>query len=216
MVRRWAANLVSLSRLALIVPWIISQTTGSLWTLPIMAAIMASDLLDGPIARKFSTACTKGALIDAACDMIVVVAAAVTFGLQDTRYFGLAGLMALTFFSWGIHSLVLGRFAYTRLGKYDGVACYILAATVGTMPRLADVGFSVPEAGEWIFAGFVSVFLGVSVLENIAGIVRASMDIPSPLGRFRLTSLAGVLKFAHGHQQGTQSPHLGRGEGNRP
>lgn len=171
--KHWIADAVSLSRIALIALWIRCEIAGSPWALVVMAAIVASDLLDGPIARRLSTANERGALLDAACDSGVVVAAAVTVGLDDARYLGLAGLMAAAFVSWGAYSLVVGRLAYTRLGKYDGAMCYALVAAASAQPWLAALGMRIPAGTESVFIGLVAVYLGLSTAENIAGTLRA-------------------------------------------
>ncbi len=176
--RRWTVDLVSLSRLALLVPWISCAIAGSLWALPVMAAIIASDLVDGLLARRLSTPGGRGALLDAACDALIVVAATVTLGLGEARYFGLAGLMTAAFISWGAYSLVAGRFAYTRLGKYDGALCYLLVAVASARPWLAALDLRAPVLGEGALSGLVAVFLGISTAENIAGTLRAIAGMP--------------------------------------
>lgn len=185
-VRRWIADAVSLSRLVLLIAWIWCEIVGSVWTLPTMAGIIASDLFDGPIARKLSTASGRGALLDALCDALVVVAAAATLGLKDVRYFGLAGLMAAAFISWGSYSLVIGRFAYTRLGKYNGVICYALVAAADARPWFATLGVRAPAVGEWIVISAVVALLGGSAVENIVGTLQAVTGMKG--GRPRLAT----------------------------
>jgi phosphatidylglycerophosphate synthase len=175
-VKRWIADAISFSRIALLVPWICLETSASVWALPVMAAIIASDLLDGPIARRLSTASVKGALVDAICDVFVLVVAAIVLGLKDARYLGLAGLMASAFTSWGIRSLIAGRFAYSRMGRYDGALCYALIAAASARPWLAALGIRAPAFGEWAAICLVAVCLAVSAAENIVRILRASAD----------------------------------------
>jgi phosphatidylglycerophosphate synthase len=131
---------------------------------------VASDLIDGPIARRLGTAGSRGALLDAACDVLVVMSAAVAAGLSDARYAGLAAIMALTFLSYAAFSLIIGRFAYTRLGRYDGVVSYgVIAMAIAKAP-LAAIGVAVPAAAEWIVLSFSALFLAVSTAENVTGI----------------------------------------------
>ena len=112
--KHWAADAISFSRLALLVPLVRFERTESPWTVAVLAAIVLSDLIDGPIARRLGTAGSRGASIDAACDVLVVMSAAIAAGLSDARY------MSLAFLSYGAFSLLIRRFAYTRLGRYDG------------------------------------------------------------------------------------------------
>ncbi len=166
-----AADAVSLSRVALMVPFVRFVVAGSPWALMVLAAIVASDLLDGPIARRLGTAGSRGALIDAACDVLVVMSAAVAAALSDARYAGLAAVMAMAFLSYGALSLIIGRFAYTRLGRYDGVVSYSAIAIASARPLSALIGVTVPSAVEWIILCFSAVFLAVSTVENVSGIM---------------------------------------------
>ncbi len=122
--KRWAADAVSLSRVALMVPLARLVSVGSPWALLVLAAIVASDLLDGPIARLLGTAGSRGALIDASCDVLVVLSAAITAGLSDARYAGLAAIMSVAFLSYGTLSLMIGRFtspASFELPEFEAV-----------------------------------------------------------------------------------------------
>ncbi len=172
-VKRWAADAVSYSRLVLLVPLVWYMNAGSLWALAVLAAIVASDLVDGPIARRLGTAGSRGAFIDAGCDVLVVMSAAVAAGLSDLRYTGLATVMAMAFLSYGALSLIIGRFAYTRLGRYDGVVSYCVIAVASGKPLLEAIGVTVPPAAEWVFLSLSALFLAVSAAENAAGIVAA-------------------------------------------
>jgi len=168
-VKRWAADAVSLSRVALLVPLVWNMIARSPWTLAILAAIMASDLIDGPIARRLSAASSRGAFIDAVCDVLVVMSAAIAAGLSDARYAGLAALMAVAFLSYGAFSLMNHNFAYTRLGRYSGTVSYGVIVAASARPLLAAIGVTVPAAAEWVFLCLAAVFLAVSSAENIAG-----------------------------------------------
>jgi phosphatidylglycerophosphate synthase len=168
--RRWAADAMSLSRVMLLVPLVRFMILDSPWALMVLAAIMASDLVDGPIARRLGTAGSRGALIDASCDVLVVMSAAITAGLSDARYAGLAAVMAAAFLSYGAFSLLIGRFAYTRLGRYDGVVSYGVVAVAGAKPLFGLIGVAVPAAAVWIILSLSAAFLAVSTAENAAGI----------------------------------------------
>ncbi len=172
-VRRWAADAVSLSRLVLLFPLVWCEITASPWALAVLAVIVVSDLIDGPIARRLGTAGSRGAFIDAACDVAVVMSAAIAVGASDARYAGLAAVMALAFLSYAGFSLILRRFAYTRLGRYDGAVCFGVVALAGVKALLAAIGVSVPAAAEWIVLGLSAAFLAVSAVENISGIWTA-------------------------------------------
>ncbi|MGE5623836.1 MAG: CDP-alcohol phosphatidyltransferase family protein [Methanocella sp.] len=166
--RRWTADAVSLSRLALLGPWIWCTVTGNAWGLWVWTAIVASDLADGLLARRFATDGRRGALLDPTCDALVVIGAALTLGLSDGRYLGLSGLMAVAFLSWGASSLVGGRLAYTRLGRYNGALCYLSVLVASARPWLLARGAVVPSGVERALLALVAVCLGVSTVENLA------------------------------------------------
>ena len=166
-----AADAVSLSRVLLLVPLVWLVIVGSQWAVVVLAAIIASDLLDGPIARRLGTAGSRGALLDATCDVLVVMSAAIAAALSDARYAGLAAVMAMAFLSYGALSLIIGRFAYTRLGRYDGVVSYGAIAIASARPLFALIGVTVPSAVEWIILCISAVFLAVSTAENVSGIM---------------------------------------------
>lgn len=171
--RRLAADAVSLSRLLLLVPLVRYMIIGSPAAPVIVAAIVASDLLDGPIARRLGTAGSRGALIDASCDVLVVMSAAMAAAISDARYAGLAAFMSIAFISYGALSLIIGRFAYTRLGRYDGVVSYSAIAVVSAKPLFALIGVTVPSAAEWLILCISALFLATSSAENVGRIVAA-------------------------------------------
>ncbi len=173
------ADAVSLSRVALLVPLVRLMVLGSPWSLAVLSMIVASDLADGRIARRLGTAGSRGALIDASCNFLVVMSAAIVSGIFDARYMGLAAIMFLAFFSYGAFSLLIGRFAYTRLGRYDGVVAYGIVAAACARPLLSSLTHPLPVA-EWAFLGFSALFLAVSTAENAAGIVTALERRTSP------------------------------------
>ncbi len=170
--KNWVADAVSLSRVALLVPLVLLLIHGSPWALVVLSAIVASDLLDGRIARRLGTAGSRGALIDASCDFLVVMSAVTASGVSDSRYLGLAAIMLLAFLSYGAFSLTLGRFAYTQLGRYDGVVSYSVVAAACAKPLLTPTA-SATTVAEWIFLGSAALFLAVSTAENVAGIAAA-------------------------------------------
>jgi len=151
------------------VPLVRFVVVRSPWALAVLAAIVAGDLLDGPIARRLGTAGNRGALIDASCDVLVALSAAIAAGLSDARYVVLAAIMSMAFLSYGTLSLIIGRFAYTRLGRYDGVVSYGVVAAASARPLFAMIG--VTPATEWIFLCLSALILAVSTAENVAGIV---------------------------------------------
>ncbi len=145
-----------------------------------MLVIAASDLLDGFIARRLATAGSKGALIDVACDFVVITAATAALGWAEGRYFVLVGLIVAAFLSWAVYNRKAGRLAYTRLGKYNGFLCYVLLITVSTRPWLAPLEIHTPLIAERALYSLVSIWLGASIIENIGRTWRVRAINSSP------------------------------------
>ncbi len=171
--KRHIANAISLSRLALFVPWSLLRVAHSVWALPVMAVIVATDLLDGPIARRMKTAGPFGGALDAACDAAVSIAAAIVIGLWDVRFLAAAALMGFNALSWLLYRSFTGGKTYTRLGRYNGAACYALIALEGA-GQLADPLF--PQAAAIAVTAGLAIagtLLAVSSVENIAALFRS-------------------------------------------
>ena len=56
--RKWIANMISLSRLAIIVPWALCIGPRPLLAFLFICIVIATDLLDGPLARRLATTAT--------------------------------------------------------------------------------------------------------------------------------------------------------------
>ncbi len=172
-VKRWAADAVSFSRAALLLPLLRFEINRSPWAIMILAVIIGTDLIDGRLARLLGTAGSRGALIDAACDVLVVLGAAIAAGLSDARYLALSAIMAVSFLSYACLSLVIGRFAYTRLGRYSGVVSYAVITTASVKLLFAGLGITLPAAAEWVVLSFAGVYLAAAAAENAAAIFAA-------------------------------------------
>jgi len=158
------ADAVSLSRLLFFPLWAVLAYGGSRWAAPLMVLIMLTDLVDGPIARRLGTAGPCGQRLDGLCDVLVVAGGAVVLGLRDWRFLPLALLTVACFACWALRCLRAGGFAYSRLGRYDGVACYLLilfgsAAPWFPAPATRVYGFLLRGA-----LGATALLLGASVI----------------------------------------------------
>jgi hypothetical protein len=94
-------------------------------------------------------------------------------GLRDWRFLPLALLTAACFACWALRCLRAGGFAYSRLGRYDGAACYLLilfgsAAPWFPPPAARAYGFLL-----WGAVGATALLLGASGVENTVALLRA-------------------------------------------
>lgn len=156
---RWIANAVSLTRVALLVPWIACVRADSPAAGPLLVVMVASDVADGAIARRLAVAGSGGALVDASCDALVAVTGTLALGLGDPGFLVLAAIMAGAFLSYAAYSLRLGHFGYTRLGRYDGVISYAVLALASLNP--------LPHAAVVPFVAAAAVYLLGSTAENL-------------------------------------------------
>lgn len=132
---RWytLANLITLTRAALALP----AAAGLLFghpgvALAAFAAAVATDLLDGVVARRRGESTALGGLLDHGTDagfVTLVLAAAAAEGMTP---WALTALIPLAFLQYTLDSRALaGRpLRASRLGRWNGIAYYVLAGTV--------------------------------------------------------------------------------------
>ena len=171
---RRLADAVSLSRLLFFPLWAVLACRGSRWAAPTMVLIVLTDLIDGPIARHMGTAGACGQRLDTLCDLLVVAGAAVVLGLRDWRLLSLAVLTAACFSFWALHCMRTKGFAYSRLGRYDGAACYLLILFRSTEPWFTPPALRVYEFLLWSVITATALLLVVSGVENMGAILRAA------------------------------------------
>lgn len=171
---RRLADAVSFSRLLFFPLWAVLAYRGSRWAAPFMVLIILTDLVDGPIARRLGTACARGQQLDALCDLLVVAGAVVILGLRDWRLLSLAVLTAVCFSCWALRRLRTEGFAYSRLGRYDGAACYLLILFRSTAPWFPPPAARVYDFLLWVVITATALFLVASGVENMVAILRAA------------------------------------------
>ena len=143
------ANLLTAIRLLAIAPsvWAISmdrwELAGALFCLAV-----ATDLLDGPLARRYNQASAMGGLFDHATDALFVslnLAALAWVGLLNPW---LPGLVALAFSQYIFDSRIIAGAALKTsfLGKNNGIAYYV---AVGIPVIREALGFHWPP-DHWI------------------------------------------------------------------
>jgi phosphatidylglycerophosphate synthase len=129
-----------------------------------MLVIVASDILDGRLARKLGTANARGAAIDTLCDFAALAAAMIVLGAGDRRMILVLMLMLAAFGSWVVSSFIIGPMCYSRIGKYNGAACYALAVVGSARPFLS----AIPQLLlEWAVLAAAVAVLSASTVENL-------------------------------------------------
>ncbi|MDC7125833.1 MAG: CDP-alcohol phosphatidyltransferase family protein [Spirochaetales bacterium] len=135
-----SANIISLSRLPLFGLWAFLHFHESIWNIPIVLLIIFTDFIDGFVARKLKIESTKGAIIDASCDSLVVIAAFIILGLKDFRYLLLLGGIAASLITWSAYCISSCEMLYSSFGKFNGGACYIVMLTASVIHTFFNDG----------------------------------------------------------------------------
>jgi phosphatidylglycerophosphate synthase len=143
------ANLLTAIRLLAIAPSVWAISTGR-WGIAgtLFALAVVTDLLDGPLARRYHHASAMGGLFDHATDALFVslnLAALALVGLLNPW---LSGLVALAFIQYMFDSRVIAGAALKTsfLGKNNGIAYYV---AVGIPVIREALEFQWP-ADQWI------------------------------------------------------------------
>ena len=136
--RGQAANLLSASRIALAITWLLAFEAGYrnaaiFGSLAIAGAI--SDLLDGQVARRMKIEGAVGRWLDSLADIIFVLAALSCEAWAGAIQFYIPILIAMSFSQYAIDSMVLsGAPIKSRLGHFGGVINFAMVIVLGLAP----------------------------------------------------------------------------------
>ena len=136
------ANALSAFRLVLVLPfaWTVLGASAPVAALLFVLAI-ASDLLDGRIARRRGTAGAFGRALDHGADFAFVTAGLAAAAARGLLSWLLPSLVALAFTQYAIDSFLLQRDRQLRmreLGRWNGVLYFVPVGGV----ILADLGLT--------------------------------------------------------------------------
>lgn len=127
------ANLLTLVRLGAIGPCAWAVASGH-WHLALGAFVIAavSDLLDGPLARRFDQVSPLGGFFDHATDALFVTVVLGACASAGHTPWLLAALIPLAFLQYTIDSRALAGYALrtSRLGRMNGIAYFVIAGIV--------------------------------------------------------------------------------------
>jgi CDP-diacylglycerol--glycerol-3-phosphate 3-phosphatidyltransferase len=174
-VRRHLANVLSLSRVALAPVFaaavLAAERGGARWTAVVVFALaIASDAVDGPLARRLGTATDGGRAVDHGADIVFLLVA-------------FAAYVAIGALPWWVPAAVLAAFAMyvldwrwppprrprwraDRLGHLGGVCNWVLLGTlIGN--RTAGLGWLPPPLMLLLFAA-VPLYSGAAVAGRLA------------------------------------------------
>lgn len=127
------ANVLTLVRALLALPTAICVFNGAWPTAALCFAVaVATDALDGPLARQLGQVSPLGGLLDHATDALFVTGILTAAALNDQVIWLLPALIPLAFAQYVIDSSALrGRpLRGNRLGRLNGVGYFVLAGAV--------------------------------------------------------------------------------------
>lgn len=143
--KTWA-NLLTLVRLLVAVPCALAAWQG-LWTSAavLLSIAILTDLLDGPLARRFDHQTALGGFFDHATDALFIALLLAALAGRGLLALWLPALVIAAFVQYALDSRALaGRpLRSSRLGRINGIAYFVL----GSVPVYAGaLGLSWPPA----------------------------------------------------------------------
>jgi CDP-diacylglycerol---glycerol-3-phosphate 3-phosphatidyltransferase len=126
------ANALTAVRLLLALPFALLMASpdarSALWAAALLAGAIATDLLDGAIARRRGTASSAGRLFDHTTDVLFVAGGLVGGALRGAFPWVLPILVAAAFAQYAVDSYWLDRarqLRASRLGRYNGILYFV-------------------------------------------------------------------------------------------
>ena len=123
------ANLLTFARLLSIGPCAVAVITDNWpWAAGLFVAAVATDLLDGPLARRFNHASALGGLLDHATDALFVMVLLGALAHQAYLPWLLPCLVAAAFVQYMLDSRVLAghNLRTSWLGRGNGIAYFVV------------------------------------------------------------------------------------------
>jgi CDP-diacylglycerol--glycerol-3-phosphate 3-phosphatidyltransferase len=161
------ANALTTIRLILALPFACLMASGDSWhavlaALTLVAAI-ATDLLDGPVARRRGTATAAGRAFDHAADFLFVISGLAAGAVRGAFPWILPVLVTAAFAQYVIDSYWVDRrhtLRPSRLGRYNGILYF--APLVGDILVRAGFRFAEPllTAVVWLLVVSTALSMG--------------------------------------------------------
>jgi CDP-diacylglycerol--glycerol-3-phosphate 3-phosphatidyltransferase len=126
------AHALTAVRLLLVVPFAISMTgpeaCHAVWAALILVAAIATDVLDGLIARRRGTASAAGRLFDHGADVLFVIGGLAAGAFRGAFPYTLPVLVGAAFAQYVVDSYWVeraGQLRASRLGRYNGILYFV-------------------------------------------------------------------------------------------
>ena len=174
-------NAITISRL-LLIPAVVVLLSGDGtegWGLALLVVVMASDWLDGFVARKTHSVSELGRILDPLSDRILIGAALIVFVVQDVFPLWSAALII----GRDLVLLIVGAIALSLRGQTIEVRWLGKVATFDLMvgvPLVAWGGFGLPLAAATLAIGWACFAIGATLYYVTA--VQYIRDLSTMLG----------------------------------
>lgn len=126
------AHTLTAVRLLLAFPFAILMARGDahsgLWAALVMAVAIATDLVDGPLARRTGTASSRGGTFDHTADCVFVTSGLAAGAVRGVFPWMLPALVVAAFAQYVVDSYWLHRHSGLRgsqLGRYNGILYFV-------------------------------------------------------------------------------------------
>ncbi len=167
------ANLLTLLRLCSIAPCVWGIASGH-WVVAAITFTIAvgTDLLDGPVARRFDHASALGGLLDHATDALFVSACLLALALVGHVPLALPVLVAAAFVQYTLDSRALAgkHLRASWLGRGNGIAYFV---AVGIPVIRNALGWSWPPDAWITLLGWLLVLTSlISMLDRAVTLIR--------------------------------------------
>ncbi len=181
------ANLLTLLRLLLALPFALAVRAGSPVAASLVFAIAAaSDFADGRVARRRGEISTLGGFLDHAVDAAFVSVGAAALASVGVLPWPLAPLIAIAFIQYTLDSKLMQArgLRASSVGRWNGIAYYVIVA----VPVVRDaLGLGWPGAGlvralGWalVASTLLSISLRLRLLARARGWSAAGRTVRSP------------------------------------
>lgn len=164
-------NAISFARLLLIpvFVWMLSTPGLEVWGILLLDVVVASDWLDGWVARRTGSVSRFGKLLDPLSDRLVIAAALITFGVQGAMpWWAVAAVIVRD-----VLVLAFGAMALSAGGTAIPVRWVGKVATLDLMvgiPMIAWAGFDLPLADVAAPVGWLIFGVGLGLYYVAAGL----------------------------------------------
>ena len=157
-------NAISFARLLLIpvFVWLLAAPGLEAWGLLLLAAVVASDWLDGWVARRTGSVSKLGKFLDPLSDRLVIAAALITFGVQEVMPWWAVVAVVVR----DVLVLAFGAMALAARGTAIPVRWIGKVATLDLMvgiPMIAWAGYDLPLAAVAAAVGWLTFGVGLGL-----------------------------------------------------